>query len=70
MARTNGDFLINTISMIVMMTTGFIVGWSIRSSALEGLSAVALLLLLAYALSWVMPFIGMSVRSPEVFNNV
>lgn len=68
--RTNGDLLINTISMIVMMTTGFIVGWRIRSSLLEGLAAVALLLLFAYALSWVMAFIGMSVRSPEVINNV
>lgn len=68
--RTNGDLLINTISMIVMMTTGFIVGWRIRSSPLEAVAAVALLLLFAYALSWVMAFIGMSVRSPEVINNV
>jgi ABC-2 type transport system permease protein len=54
--RTNGDLLINAISMVVMMTTGFIVGWRIRSSFLEGLAAVALLLLFAYALSWVMAF--------------
>ena len=32
--------------------------------------AVVLLLLFAYALSWVMAFLGMSVRSPEVINNV
>ena len=68
--RTNGDLLINTISMAVMMTTGLIVGWRIRSSPLEAVAAVALLLLFAYALSWVMAFIGMSVRSPEVINNV
>lgn len=67
--RTNGDLLINAISMIVMMTTGFIVGWRIRSSLLEGLAAVGLLLLFAYALSWVMAYLGMSVRSPEVINN-
>jgi ABC-2 type transport system permease protein len=54
----------------VMMTTGLIVGWRIRSSPLEAVAAVALLLLFAYALSWVMAFIGMSVRSPEVINNV
>ncbi|MFU8946717.1 ABC transporter permease [Mycetocola zhadangensis] len=68
--RTNGDLLINSISMVVMMVTGFIVGWRIHSSPLEAVAAVALLLLFAYALSWVMAFLGMTVRSPEVINNV
>jgi ABC-2 type transport system permease protein len=68
--RTNGDLLINSISMVVMMITGFIVGWRIHSSFLEAVAAVALLLLFAYALSWVMAFLGMTVRSPEVINNV
>ena len=68
--RTNGDMLINAISMAVMMLTGFIVGWRIRSSPTEALFAVVLLLLFAYSFSWVMAFIGMSVRSPEVINNV
>lgn len=68
--RTNGDLLINALSMFVMMITGFIVGWRVKSSFLEATAAVALLLLFAYAMSWVMAFIGMSVRSPEVINNV
>ena len=68
--RTNGDMVINASSMVVMMVTGFIVGWRIRSSLLEALFAVALLLLFAYSFSWVMAFIGMSVRSPEIINNV
>ncbi|MFP7761945.1 ABC transporter permease [Marisediminicola sp. LYQ85] len=68
--RTNGDLLINGISMIVMIATGLIVGWRVRSSVLEAIAAVVLLLLFAYALSWVMAFIGMSVRSPEIINNV
>jgi len=68
--RTNGDLLINGISMVVMMATGFIVGWRVRSSFVEALAAVVLLLLFAYALSWVMAFLGMIVRSPEVINNV
>ncbi|MBH0128982.1 ABC transporter permease [Salinibacterium sp. NK8237] len=68
--RTNGDLLINSLSMIVMMATGLVVGWRIKSSPLEAIAAIALLLLFAYALSWVMAFIGMSVRSPEVINNV
>jgi len=68
--RTNGDLLINAMSMIVMIGTGLIVGWRIKSSPLEAIAAIALLLLFAYAFSWVMAFIGMSVRSPEVINNV
>jgi ABC-2 type transport system permease protein len=68
--RTNGDLLINAISMAVMMTTGFIVGWRVHSSFLEAAFGVVLLLLFAYALSWVMAFLGMLVRSPEVINNV
>lgn len=68
--RTNGDLFINATSMVVMMVTGLIVGWRVRSSLLEGIAAVALLLLFAYALSWVMAYLGMLVRSPEVINNV
>jgi ABC-2 type transport system permease protein len=68
--RTNGDMVINASSMVVMMVTGFIVGWRIRSSFAEAVFAVVLLLLFAYSFSWVMAFIGMSVRSPEIINNV
>ena len=68
--RTNGDMLINAISMAVMIGTGLVVGWRVRSSPLEAFAAVALLLLFAYAFSWVMAFLGMSVRSPEIINNV
>lgn len=67
--RTNGDLVINTLSMLVMMATGFIVGWRVNSSVPEFLAAVALLLLFAYSFSWVMAFLGMSVKSPEIINN-
>ncbi|WP_082717092.1 ABC transporter permease [Microterricola viridarii] len=68
--RTNGDLCINALSMVVMMLTGLIVGWRITSGFWSGLAGVALILLFAYAFSWVMAFVGMSVRSPEVINNV
>lgn len=67
--RTNGDLVINTLSMLVMMATGFLVGWRVNSSPLEFLAGVALLLLFSYAFSWVMAFLGMSVKSPEIINN-
>jgi ABC-2 type transport system permease protein len=67
--RTNGDLVINALSMIVMMITGFIVGWRVNSSFIEFLAGVGLLLLFAYAFSWVMAFLGMAVKSPEIINN-
>jgi hypothetical protein len=64
--RTSGDMVINASSMVVMMLTGFIVGWRIRSSFLEAAFAVVLLLLFAYSFSWVMAFIGIGPVSANV----
>ncbi len=68
--RTFGDLVINTSSLVVMMITGFVIGWRIDSSLPEAALAVLLLLFFSYAFSWVMALIGMSVRSPEIINNV
>lgn len=69
MGRTNGDLVINGISMMIMMGTGWLVGWRVDTSWWEFLGGVAILLLFSYAFSWVMALLGMSVRSPEVINN-
>jgi ABC-type multidrug transport system permease subunit len=52
-----------------MALTGFLVGWRIRSSFLEALAGFALLLGFAYAFSWLMAVVGLSVKSVEVVNN-
>ncbi len=67
--RTTTDVLINVVSLVVMSLTGLVVGWRIHSSFGEALAGYLLLLLFAYALSWVMAVVGMWVRTPEVFNN-
>jgi ABC-2 type transport system permease protein len=67
--RTTSDLVNNVIIIVVMSVTGLIVGWRIHSSVLEALAGFGLLLLFAYALSWPMAAIGLSIRSPEVFNN-
>jgi ABC transporter DrrB family efflux protein len=67
--RTASDVLINVISLVVMSITGLLVGWRINSSALEALGGFALLLVFAYALSWVMAVVGLWIRTPEVYNN-
>jgi ABC-2 type transport system permease protein len=69
LGRTAADVVNNVIVVIVMSVTGLIVGWRIRGSVLDALGAFVLLLLFAYALSWVMAVFGLLVRSPEVVNN-
>jgi ABC-2 type transport system permease protein len=67
--RTASDVLYNVLSIVVMAGTGLLVGWRIRTSFLEALGGFLLLLVFAYAFSWVMGYIGLLVPSPEVVNN-
>lgn len=67
--RTSADVVINVVSLIVMSLAGLVVGWRIRGSFWDAVLAYALLLLFAYAISWIMAVIGLMVRAPEVFNN-
>ncbi|WP_378743052.1 ABC transporter permease [Nocardia brasiliensis] len=67
--RTVSDVFINVISLVVMGLTGLLVGWRVRTSLLEALAGFGILLLFAYALSWVMAIVGLAIRTPEVYNN-
>ena len=67
--RTASDIVYNLISVVMMSLTGLVVGWRIHTSALEALAGFALLLLFAYAFSWVMAYVGLLVPSVEVVNN-
>jgi ABC-2 type transport system permease protein len=67
--RTTSDVLYNVISIVIMSVTGLLVGWRIRGSVLEAAASFLLLLVFAYAFSWVMAWVGLLVPSPEVVNN-
>lgn len=67
--RTVSDIVNNVLTIIVMSLTGLAVGWRIRTSVLEALGGFLLLLLFAYAISWVFAWVGLLVPSPEVVNN-
>ena len=67
--RTTSDLLNNLLVVLIMAGTGLLVGWRIRSSPLEALGGFALLLGSAYAFSWVMATVGLSVKSVEVVQN-
>jgi ABC-type polysaccharide/polyol phosphate export permease len=63
--RTFSDVVNNVLVVVVMSLTGLIVGWRIRTSVLEALGGFLLLLVFAYAFSWVMAWVGMLVRAPR-----
>lgn len=67
--RTASDIVSNSISIVVMSITGLIVGWRIRTSVLEAIGGFLLILLFAYAISWIMTYVGLLVRTVEVVNN-
>jgi ABC transporter DrrB family efflux protein len=67
--RTGSDIAYNMISITIMSLTGLLVGWSISTSVAEAALGYALLLLFAYAISWIMAYIGLLVPSVEVINN-
>ena len=67
--RTLSDVVNNILVLIVMSLTGLLVGWRIRGSFLDAVLGYGVLLVFAYAVSWIMAWIGMLVPSPEVVNN-
>ncbi|RDI34549.1 ABC transporter permease [Lentzea flaviverrucosa] len=67
--RTISDLANNVLSIVVMVVTGLLVGWRIDSSLGEAAAGFLLLLAFAYALSWVLAVVGLSVRAPEVVTN-
>jgi ABC-2 type transport system permease protein len=67
--RTASDVIYNGLSIFIMSVTGLIVGWRIHSSVQEAALGYVLLLLFAYAFSWVMAYVGLIVPSVEVVNN-
>ena len=69
MGRTGSDIVYNSISILVMTITGLIVGWRIRTSPLEAAVGFIVLLAFAYAISWIMAFVGLKVKTVEAVQN-
>ena len=67
--RTVSDVLLNVLTITVMSLTGLAIGWRIRTSLLEAVGGFVLLLVFAYAISWIMGWVGLIVPTPEVVQN-
>jgi ABC transporter DrrB family efflux protein len=68
--RTLADVATNLLSVVVLVATGLIIGFSFNASALDVLASLGILLLFGYAFSWVFALLGMLVSSPEAANSV
>src|SRR3954465_2713878 len=67
--RTLADVATNTLSVVVLVTTGLIIGFTFHGSALEIVGGFALLIVFGYAFSWVFALLGLLVSSPEAANS-
>jgi ABC-2 type transport system permease protein len=64
--RTSSDVVYNVGILIVLMLSGLVVGWRVRSGLGDFLLAVALLLCFTYAMAWIGVLLGLLVPTVEV----
>ncbi|NYI06050.1 ABC transporter permease [Allostreptomyces psammosilenae] len=65
LGRTAADLVQTAFVTVVMMVCGLAVGWRIHEGVARAVLGVVLLLLLAFAFTWIGALIGLSVRTPE-----
>jgi len=63
--RTLADVATNTVSLVVMVGVGLLIGFNFSSTPLEVIAGFGLLLLFGYAFSWVFAFVALISKSPE-----
>ncbi|MYX74644.1 ABC transporter permease, partial [Streptomyces sp. SID3915] len=66
LGRTLSDLTMSAVTLAVTSLCGLLVGWRIAGSPADALLAYALILLFAFAMSWVGAAIGLLARSVEV----
>ena len=63
--RTLADLMRNAVVLTLMFVVAFAIGFRYQTSFVGFLAGVAIVLLFAYAMSWVMAAIGLKVVNPE-----
>lgn len=67
--RTTADQVLSVVVLVVMSLCGLLIGWRIRSSVLDAILGYLMILLFAFAMSWIGAYIGLIARSVEVANS-
>lgn len=65
LGRSIADLATSVLAIAVVLVTGLIIGWRPQLSAGNTIAAIALILFFAYALDWVMLYVGLAIRSAE-----
>jgi ABC-2 type transport system permease protein len=68
--RAVADLGASAIGLTVLAATGLLVGWGIETGVGDAIAGFALLLLFAFAMSWVGTLLGLVARSAEVAQQV
>ena len=68
LGRTIADWIQNLLVLAIMALCGVAVGWRIHDGFPKAVLAFALVMLFAYAMSWIGAVIGLSVSTPETAN--
>jgi ABC transporter DrrB family efflux protein len=66
LGRTTSDLVVSVVALVVMSACGLLVGWRIRGSFWDALLGYLVMLMFAWALTWVGALIGLAARSVEV----
>lgn len=66
LGRTSSDLLINAVGLVVMSVCGLIVGWRIHTDFLHAVAGYGVLVLFAFAMSWIGALVGLISPSVEV----
>jgi ABC transporter DrrB family efflux protein len=68
--RSFADVVYNAGILVVLMITGYFVGWTIHTGIVELIAGFLLLLAFTYAMSWIGIWLGLSVPNVEVGQQV
>ena len=69
--RTFSDIVLNCLSLVVLLTVGFIAGFNfIDATAGDIALGIVLVLLFGYAFSWIFALIGLISSTPETANSI
>jgi ABC-2 type transport system permease protein len=69
--RTTSDIALNCLSLVVLLSVGFLCGFGFIDSSLgEVVLGIVLCLLLGYAFSWIFALVGLVSSTPETANAI
>src|SRR5215216_7367773 len=71
LGRTFSDILLNCLSLVVLLSVGFLAGFNFVEATLGQIAlGIVLLLFLGYAFSWIFALVGLYSSTPETANSI